>query len=114
MRGYTGRQSLTLLQTPVGDFHGKDVLEGFATDAELLGKFVGENSQYDNRFYKLCVEDNQFIFYFKSENCLKIPKMSLADMNNIIDREMKSGKACDVYKLTAEHLERILSSFLTK
>ena len=53
----------------------------------------------------MCVEDNQFIFYFKSENCLKIPKMSLADMNKIIDKEMKSGKACDVYKFTAEHLK---------
>ena len=105
MRGYKSKPSLTVLHTPVGDFYGKDVLEGFACDTELLGKAVGENNEYDNKFYKLCVQDNKFIFDLKSENKLKIPEMSLADLDRIIDKEMKVGKACDIYRLTAEHLK---------
>ena len=36
---------------------------------------------------------------------MKIPKMKIGDLNRIIDTEMKRGKACDIYKLTAEHLK---------
>ena len=31
--------------------------------------------------------------------------MTMADLNNIVNKEMKRGKACDIYKLTAEHLK---------
>ena len=36
---------------------------------------------------------------------MKIPKMKIEDLDEIIDKEMKRGKACDIYKLTAEHLK---------
>ena len=42
------------LYTPVGEYFGKDILEGFASDAEYLGRHVGDMSEYDNEFYKLC------------------------------------------------------------
>ena len=70
-------------------YYRKDTLEGFARDAELLGKFVGESLEYDNEFYKLCVMDNHCIFEFKDENCIKIPKMKITDLEKIIDKEMK-------------------------
>jgi hypothetical protein len=31
---------MTTLYTPAGEYYGSDTLEGFAKDAELLGKFV--------------------------------------------------------------------------
>jgi hypothetical protein len=30
--------------------------------------------------------------------------MSISDLNHIIDKKMKLGKACDIYQLTVEHL----------
>ena len=105
IRRYKSKPSLTTLNTPAGTYHGTDILEGFAKDAELLGEFVGEAPQYDNQFYRLCIQDNKFIFDLKPKNYIKIPKVSITDLNNIIDKELKRGKACDIYKLTAEHLK---------
>ena len=105
MRGYKSRQNLTMLHTSAGVYHGGDILEGFAKHAEMLGKFVGECPEFDNKFYRLCVQDNTYIFDFKTDFCMKIPLMKLSDLEKIIDKEMKNGKACDVYKLKAEHLK---------
>ena len=104
IRGKKTKQSLTVLHTPAGDYYGNDTLEGFAKDAELLGSFVGDSPEYDNEFYRLCIQDNQYIFDFK-DSCMNIPKMKIEDLENIIGKEMKRGKACDIYKLTAEHLK---------
>ena len=104
-RGCNSQQKLSALHTPAGDYFGNDILEGFARDAEILGEFVGETPDFDNHFYRLCVQDNIFIFEFKEDNNVKIPKMTMADLNNIVNKEMKRGKACDIYKLTAEHLK---------
>ena len=60
--------------------HGTDILEGFAKDAEMLGKFVGESPKFDNKFYRLCIQDNAFIFTFKPESRKNIPLMELADL----------------------------------
>ena len=105
MRGDKSKQKLTTLHTSAGDYHGGDILEGFAKHVEMLGKFVGESPEFDNKFYRLCIQDNSYIFDFRTEFCMKIPFMELADLEKIIDKEMKNGKACDVYKLTAEHLK---------
>ena len=105
IRGCKSKSSITSLSTSAGDYHGSDTLEGFAKDAEILGRFVGESGEYDNSFYRLCVQDNIFIFDFETENSMKIPRMKLVDLDKIIDKEMKYGKACDIYKLTAEHLK---------
>ena len=75
MRGSQSKQKLTALYTPAGVYYGEDTLEGFTKDAEMLGKFVEESSEYDNYFYRLCIQDDQFIFDFTSEECMKIPKM---------------------------------------
>ena len=105
IRGVNSKKKLTTLVTPSGTYYGEDILEGFANDVEELGKHVGESSSYDNEFYRLCVEDNKFIFDFTTENDYKIPEMKIEDLDKIIDKEMKRNKACDIYKLTAEHLK---------
>ena len=46
------------LNTPVGVYHGEDILEGFAADAEHLGRDRGECEQFDIDFYRLCKMDN--------------------------------------------------------
>ena len=99
------KQSLSTLYTPAGEYHGGDILEGFARDAERLAEFVGVSPEYDNQFYKLCIKDNSYIFEIKSENCLKIPPMKIEDLEKIIAKDMKNGKSCDIYKLTPEHLK---------
>ena len=93
-----------LINTPAGTYIGKNTLEGFTIDAELLGQPEGETSCYDNEFYNLCVLDNLYIFEFKGENAVIIPEMKMEDLENILNKDMKLGKACDVYHLTVEHL----------
>ena len=104
-KGINPNKYLTSLSTPVGDYFGSDTLEGFASDVEHLGKDVGESPEYDNQFYRLCIQDNKYIFDIKTENDKKLPKMKKEDLDNIIDKEMKMGKACDIYKCTPEHLK---------
>ena len=58
LRGSKERQRLTELHTPEGVYYGKDTLEGFARDAELLAESIGESKEFDNKFYQLCKEDN--------------------------------------------------------
>ena len=68
MRSNKLSQSPSTLNAPAGTYLGKDTLEGFTADAELLGQAVGESPEYDNEFYKLCILDNHYIFEFKGED----------------------------------------------
>ena len=104
IRGDKFRTITNKLVTPVGTYYGDNVLEGFAADAEHLGKFVGECSDFDNDFYRLCIVDNTYIFDFKGDEAIKIPEMQMKDLNKIIFKDMKANKACDIYLLTVEHL----------
>ena len=104
IRSSKSRQSLTTLKTPLGTYHGQDTLEGFTADAELLGQAVGEAKEFDNEFYKLCILDNSYIFEFKGSDAIQIPEMKIKDLETILNKEMKLRKACDIYKLTTEHL----------
>ena len=94
----------SVLHTPVGTFTGSDVLEGFAADAEHLGMTNEENKSFDQGFYKLCKMDNVYIFEFSSDSPVKIPPMNMTQLNIILHKKMKSGKSCDIYQLTVEHL----------
>ena len=102
----SGSKSTTtsILETPAGTFYGDDVLEGFAADAEFLGRPSEENGYFDKKFYDLCILDNLYIFSFKGQDSVQLPHMSIADLENILDKKMSLGKACDVYQLTVEHL----------
>ena len=93
------------MHTPVGSFYGRDTLEGFARDAEFLAQKVEDNDSFDNDFHKLCVHDNLIIFELKDIKGVKLDKMTARDLDNIIDKELKNGKARDLYGLTPEHLK---------
>ena len=103
-RGVVSRTETSLLETPVGTFAGQDILEGFTADAEFLGKADGECQEYDNEFYRMCIMDNFCILKFKGERTVKIPHMTMDDLNRILFSRMKPGKAPDIHHLTVEHL----------
>ena len=73
-------------------------------DAEHLGRASDESSSFDKNFYNLCKLDNIYIFEFNCESPVEIPPMSLHQLNHILHTKMKSGKSCDIYHLTVEHL----------
>ena len=93
-----------VLHTPVGTYHGDDVLGGFAADAEHLGNSNEDDNYFDQGFYRLCKLENLYIFDISSEQEFKIPPMEISHLNHILHSKMKPGKACDVYQLTVEHL----------
>lgn len=94
------------LETPVGCYSGEDVLEGFAADAEYLGRERGECQDYDNEFYRLCKLDNAYIFEFKGMDEVTIPPISRKRFDEILEKEMKKGKASDIYNLSVEHIQQ--------
>ena len=104
MRSERQKPATNVLETPVGTYHGDDVLEGFAADAEHLGRPTTEDKKFDKEFYNICKLDNLYIFNFKENMTVQIPAMTLANLNNIIQK-MKKGKACDYYQVTPEHLK---------
>ena len=67
------------LKTPTGEYYGEDVLEGFAADAEHLGKQTENSTVFDKKYYNLCKLDNLYIFELEPDSNLQIPPMS---MNN--------------------------------
>ena len=44
------------------------------------------------------------IFQLATDENIQIPLMSIETLKDILFRKLKLGKACDVYKLTVEHL----------
>ena len=72
------------MNTHVGPYYGEDVLEGFAADAEHMGKTNESNPSFDQSFYKLCKLDNYYVFEFPTETQFRIPPMKLTDLNRII------------------------------
>ena len=57
----------------------------------------------------MSISDNMIIFDITIQSTEpSIPDMSRIQLKDIIFRQMKLNKACDIYKLTVEHL-RILS-----
>ena len=52
----------------------------------------------------MCVEDNLIIFEIAKQEAVIIPHMSLQILKDIIFKKLKLNKACDINKLTVEHL----------
>ena len=103
-RGDFSDNTPSMLITPVGKYHAKEVLEGFAADAEYLGKSSESCSDFNRGFYNLCRLDNYFIFDFPAKDQRTIAPMTMEHLDHILQRQMKPGKACDIYHLTVEHL----------
>ena len=104
----------TVLTTPTGTYHGEDILEGFAADAEYLSRQTSDlnDGWSDHYFYKLCKLDNYYIFDFLQTEPMALPEMKITDLDRILTKKMKTGKSCDYYQLTVEHLRNC--SFIGK
>ena len=76
MKTLNGRKNdgtTPMIITPLGNYTGENVLEGFTTDAELLGAIRKDTGDFNNKFYNLCVEDNLLIFELNCDNPIQIP-----------------------------------------
>ena len=102
IRGDNGRKiDINSIETLRGTFSGENVLEGFCSNTEAL---CNEDIDLNHSFYKMCVQDNLIIFDITSQEKVIIPHMSLEDLKDIIFKKLKLKKACDINKLTVEHL----------
>ena len=93
---------IPFIETLCGKFEGQNVLEGFCSNTEILCNEKPSTTR--NEFYEMCVRDNIVIFEITASEKINIPKMELKDLKDIIFKRLKLKKACDIYKLTLEHL----------
>ena len=73
---------IDFIDTLVGRFSGENVLEGFAANIEELNSDRKDMTNFDNEFYKMCIEDNMIIFDFTSNQLDKIPLMTIDNFQN--------------------------------
>ena len=92
----------SLLVSGEPTFHHNNQVATSAID-NILYHIPGK-STIEIEFYKMCSEDNQIILELINEDELKIPKMQLTNLKEIIFKKLKLKKACDIFKLTVEHL----------
>ena len=90
-----------MIETLNGTFSGNNVLEGFCSNTETLCK---DDANTEHEFYKMCVEDNIIILDIAKQELEHIPHMSLEVLKDIIFKKLRLKKACDINKLTVEHL----------
>ena len=95
---------IPFIETLCGKYEGENVLEGFCANTEKLCNEKSVSTNSDTEFYKMCEEDNQIIFELTSQDKLTIPYMELTQLKDIIFKRLKLNKACDIFKLTVEHL----------
>ena len=105
----TKRNDIPFIETLAGKYVKENVLEGFCANTEILCNEdnTGTN-EYDNEFYNMAVKDNMIIFDITANSDIKIPKMKLTDLKDILFHKLKLRKACDVFKLTVEHLRLVV------
>ena len=99
------RIDIPYIETLCGKYSGENILEGFSANTEFLcNENIEISTQYDAPFYNMCVKDNQIIFEITSQETVNIPQMTLNNLKDILFKKLKLGKACDVFKLSVEHL----------
>ena len=104
MRGNDPKPPIDYIETLVGIFTGENVLEGFRANAEKLCSKRDNTDDFCETFYKMCIEDNSIIFDFTTSQNIKIPKMTMEDLNTILFKKLKLNKAADIFQVTVEHL----------
>ena len=103
------------IETFVGKYSGDNVLEGFRANTEYLCNEKPDNPETDfsDKFLHKCREDMMIINDIIENETLKIPPMTLDNIKEIIQKKLKRNKACDIYKLTPEHLKYAGDKVLT-
>ena len=97
------KTDISFIETLVGKYHGQNVLEGFCANTEVLCN-EAENPMFDNEFYQMSIKDNMILLDITDNENVKIPHMDLEKLKYILYKKLKINKACDVFKLTVEHL----------
>ena len=96
--------SIPKIETFFGLYSGDDVLEGFRKNTEYLCN-EKPDKQFDEDFLFRCMQDNFLIEDISKYEGVKIPPITLIALKNIVHKRLKRNKACDIYKLTPEHLK---------
>ena len=114
MRGEKSKSTeIDYIETLCGTYTGNNVLEGFRANTEILCNTNSCTGGEDDNFYKMCYEDNQIILELIESEKIIIPKMRLIDLKDIIFKTLKLNKACNIFKLTVEHLRNCGDRTLT-
>ena len=85
-----------------GTYKGENVLEGFCANTEILCN--KRDSEENSEFYKMCEDDLEIIIELSKDNDTQISHLTLPELKKIIFHRLKLNKACDIFKLTVEHL----------
>ena len=93
----------TMIETRVGCFEGELVLEGFAANAEDMCNENDANN-FNQEFYEMMANDDRIIFELSENENYIIPHIDLKQLKEILFKKMKLNKACDIFKLSVEHL----------
>ena len=105
-------KKISEIETLSGTYSGDNILEGFCANTETLCR--DESKSMNHEFYKMCEQDNMIILEISQNENLKIPHMNIQNLTDILFKRLKLNKACDIYKLSVEHLryagEETLSS----
>ena len=106
IRGENVRKTeIPFIETLSGKYAGDNVLEGFCANTEILCNEDEErNESYDNDFYKMAISDEMIIFDITANEDIQVPHLTLIKLKDILFKKLKLKKACDVFKLTVEHL----------
>ena len=98
----TKNRNITEIETLNGTYSGDNILEGFCSNTETLCRDDSKSTNHD--FYKMCEEDNMIIMEISENENVKIPHMNIQNLKDILFKRLKLNKACDIYKLSVEHL----------
>ena len=63
------------------------------------------DKHFNEDFLTRCIQDNFIIEDISKIEGVQIPPINLSALKDIIHKRLKRNKACDIYKLTPEHLK---------
>ena len=69
------------------------------------------NESFENDFYKMSAFDDMIIFDITANEEIHIPHMTLTQPKDILFKKLNLNIACDVFKLTVEHIRNDGNNF---
>ena len=99
----TSSSQIPHIETLDGVYTGIDVLEGFRKNTEIICNDKETNTD-DHTFHKECLFDDTILVDIANYEQPSIPEMTLENLKFILFSKLKPNKACDIYRLTIEHL----------
>jgi hypothetical protein len=97
------RIAIPYIDTLVGKYEGNNVLEGFCANTEVLCN-EESNDLFGEEFYRMSTNDKLMISDITADEHVSIPHINIAQLKHILFKKLKVNKACDVFKVTVEHL----------